>query len=79
VQELAMKLTSQPSSACACERNWSNFDFIHSKRRNKLSARQAADLVHVFSNLRVLRRSGINDAIDLPDWEVASTDGEASD
>ena len=25
----------QPSSACACERNWSTHDYIHSKKRNR--------------------------------------------
>ena len=37
---------------CNCERNWSAFDFIHSKKRNKLSPAKAEELVYVFSNLR---------------------------
>ncbi|PNW83869.1 hypothetical protein CHLRE_04g217967v5 [Chlamydomonas reinhardtii] len=52
--KLAMRILSQPSSACACERNWSTYEFIHSPRRNKLQPGRAADLVYVFSNQRIL-------------------------
>ena len=37
LQLVAVKVLSQCSSACACERNWSTYDFIHSKRRNRLT------------------------------------------
>jgi hypothetical protein len=42
-------------SSSLCERNWSAFDFVHSKRRNKLSSARANDLVNVFSNKQLLR------------------------
>jgi hypothetical protein len=48
-------LAAMPSSS-SCERNWSAFDFVHSKRRNKLSSARANDLVNVFSNEQLLRR-----------------------
>jgi hypothetical protein len=51
----AMRLTGQVASASACERSWSTFDFIQSKRRNRLTPKRASDLVYVFSNKRVLR------------------------
>lgn len=54
LQRLAMKVLAQPSAACACERNWSTFDFIHSKKRNRLNPQRARDLVYVFSNRRLL-------------------------
>jgi hypothetical protein len=56
LQKLAMTLLSQPSSACSCERNWSPYDFIHNKRRNRLTAERARDLVFVFTNGRLVRR-----------------------
>jgi hypothetical protein len=44
------------ASAGACERNWSSFEFIHSKRRNRLTPGLAEDLVFIFSNMQLLRR-----------------------
>ena len=44
------------SSAGACERNWSSYEFIHFEKRNKLSPERANDLVFVFSNLRLMSR-----------------------
>ena len=40
----------QVSSACACERNWSTYDYIHNKRRNCLSTSQCRRLVYFFTN-----------------------------
>ena len=54
LQELAIKVLAQVSSACACERNWSDYDFIHSKKRNCLGSKRAEDLVYVFTNRRLL-------------------------
>ena len=54
LQKLAMMVLAQVSSACACERNWSAYDFIHSRSRNKLKHQRADDLVYVFSNLRLV-------------------------
>jgi hypothetical protein len=54
LQFLYVKVLSQCTVASACERSWSTFDCIHSKRRNRLSAERSSDLVHVFSNLRLL-------------------------
>lgn len=44
---VAMRILAQPSSASSCERNWSTYDFIHNKRRNKLTLARADDLVYV--------------------------------
>ena len=56
LQLVAMSVLSLVCGACSCERNWSSYDFIHTKRRNRLSASKCADLVYVYSNLRLLRR-----------------------
>ena len=56
LQKLALKLLVQPSSSSCCERNWSTYSFIHSKRRNKLNPSRAEDLVYVHTNLRLLSR-----------------------
>ncbi len=44
------------SSAGACERNWSTYDFIHCKKRNRLTPQRANDLVFVFTNLRLMAK-----------------------
>ena len=65
LQAVAMDVLSLVCGACSCERNWSAFDFIHSKKRNKLSATKAADLVYVFSNLRLLRKLNAADSTEV--------------
>ncbi|GLJ20490.1 hypothetical protein SUGI_0372930 [Cryptomeria japonica] len=54
LQEFAIRILSQGASSPACERNWSCFDHIHSKKRNKLLTRKLGDLVYVRSNLKLL-------------------------
>ncbi|XP_073137192.1 uncharacterized protein [Henckelia pumila] len=56
LQSLALKLLGQPSSSCCCERNWSNYSFIHSLKRNKITPQRAEDLMYVHYNLRLLSR-----------------------
>lgn len=56
LQAVAMEILSLVSGACSCERTWSAYEFIHSKKRNKLSSSKAEELVYVFSNLRLLRK-----------------------
>ena len=56
LQKFAIKVFSRGVSACACERNWSTYDLIHSKRRNSLTPARANDPVYVFSNLRLAKR-----------------------
>eukprot|EP01018_Ginkgo_biloba_P034336 Gb_40944 [translate_table: standard] len=51
LQRFAVRVLSQGSSATASERNWSAFDFIHSKRRNNLASKKLEDIVYVHTNL----------------------------
>ena len=60
-----MDILSLVAGACSCERSWSAFDFIHSKKRNRLSAEKCEELVYVFSNLRLLRKANSADAKEL--------------
>jgi hAT family C-terminal dimerisation region len=61
---VAQRVLAQVSSACACERNWSAYDFVHSERRNRLVPERAEKLVYVFSNLRLAARAGAVDGGD---------------
>mmetsp|Transcript_17875 Transcript_17875/g.52086 ORF Transcript_17875/g.52086 Transcript_17875/m.52086 type:complete len:187 (-) Transcript_17875:102-662(-) len=56
LQWCAPRLCAQGCAACACERNWSAYEFIHSEKRNRLAPERAEKLVSVFSNLQLLRR-----------------------
>jgi hypothetical protein len=64
----------QVSSACACERSWADYDFIHSKRRNRLLADRARDLVYVFSNMRLADKQ---DKVEgYVGWDVACNESD---
>ena len=52
---MCTKVLALGSAACSCERNWSSYEFIHSKKRNRLRPDKARKLVYIFSNLRLLR------------------------
>ncbi|CAN1774427.1 hypothetical protein LINPERHAP1_LOCUS12943 [Linum perenne] len=54
LQNIAIKLLSQTaSSSSGCERNWSVFERIHTKRRNRLEHKKLSDLVFVHYNMRL--------------------------
>ncbi|GLT35356.1 hypothetical protein SLA2020_098180 [Shorea laevis] len=56
LKNLAIKLLSQTSSSSGCERNWSVFERIHTKKRNRLEHQRLNDLVYVHYNLRLKNR-----------------------
>lgn len=56
LQRLAIKILSQTSSSSGCERNWSVFERIHTKKRNRLEHQRLNDLVFVHYNLRLQKR-----------------------
>nr|KYP48872.1 hypothetical protein KK1_029433 [Cajanus cajan] len=45
LQKLVIRVLSQTCSALGCERNWSVFEHIHSKKRNRLEHQKLNDLV----------------------------------
>lgn len=73
LQALATRILSQVTVASACERNWSQFYFIHSKRRNRLTNERASDLVYVFSTLRLKKK------VFDPDYEEPFIEWKDSD
>ena len=56
LQRIAIRILSQSSSASRCERNWSLFEHIHSKKRNRSAVKKLNDLVFVHYNLRLRHR-----------------------
>ena len=53
LQQITIHILSKPSSAFGGEHNWSMFEHIHSKRRNRLSVQKMNRLVFVHYNLRI--------------------------
>jgi len=77
LQRFAIRILSQTCSASGCERNWSVFDRIHTKKRNRLDQKRLNDLVFVQYNLRLRRNQLLNkrpdsDPIVLEDIDPTS-------
>ena len=51
-----MRIMSLTCSATGCERNWSTFDQVHTKRRNRLEQQSLNALVFVKYNLQLEMR-----------------------
>jgi len=71
----------QVSSSSAAERNWSTYDFIHNKKRNRLTEAKARDLVYVIhSNLRLLKHIEAVDytetTVQWEEWAVKDSESE---
>ncbi|KAH7301454.1 hypothetical protein KP509_23G027600 [Ceratopteris richardii] len=56
LKSLAIRVLSQGSCASPCERNWSTYSLIHTKRRNRLLPSNANKLVYIHTNLRLLSK-----------------------
>ncbi|XP_028753001.1 uncharacterized protein LOC114712623 [Neltuma alba] len=61
LQKIAMRILSLTCSATGCERNWSTFDQIHTKRRNRLEQQRLNALVFVKYNLQLEMRQKIRE------------------
>eukprot|EP00253_Pinus_taeda_P027500 PITA_27500 len=77
LQRFAIRILSQTCSATGCERNWSVFERIHTKKRNRLDQKRLNDLVYVQYNLRLRRNHLLNkrpdsDPIVLEDIDPTS-------
>uniref|UniRef100_A0A0R0LB65 BED-type domain-containing protein n=1 Tax=Glycine max TaxID=3847 RepID=A0A0R0LB65_SOYBN len=54
--EFAIRVLSLTCSSYGCERNWSSFEMVHTKRRNRLHKKKMNDLVYVMYNLKLKSR-----------------------
>jgi hypothetical protein len=80
LQRVAIRILSQTASSSGCERNWSYFERIHTKKRNRLEHQRLNDLVYVTYNLRLKHRHQYKkrsydpvdyDCIDKTDFWIA--------
>jgi hypothetical protein len=78
----AMRICAQISSSCVCERTFSNYDYVHNKRRNRLGVARAQKLVKVFGCLRTEQAAKAASFADggIPwRWEMKNVDEDADD
>ncbi|CAN6678154.1 unnamed protein product [Malus baccata var. baccata] len=54
LQRMAIKILSLTTSSSGYERNWSSFEGIHTKKRNRLDTTRLNNLVYVQFNARIL-------------------------
>ncbi|XP_021305495.1 uncharacterized protein LOC8072912 [Sorghum bicolor] len=66
---LAIKILSLTCSSSACERNWSSFESVHTKKRNRLLHDRMRDLVFVKFN-SILRQKKENKGRDPLEKEI---------
>ncbi|XP_042012029.1 uncharacterized protein LOC121760424 [Salvia splendens] len=84
LQKFALKVLSLTCSASGCERNWSVFEQIHSKKRNRLEHQKMHDLVYVKYNQKLNERYDKRHTLDpisldyidhCNEWLVGELDG----
>ncbi|CAO2046328.1 unnamed protein product, partial [Urochloa humidicola] len=56
LQKMATRILSLTSSSSGCERNWSGFEGVHTKKRNKLTTTRLNKLVYIQFNLKLLSK-----------------------
>ncbi|KAL8146276.1 hypothetical protein AgCh_004137 [Apium graveolens] len=53
---IAKRIVGLCCSSSGCDRNWSTFEFIHTKRRNRLEHKRFNDLVYIQYNEKIAER-----------------------
>lgn len=53
ISKLALQLLSIPASSAQIERVFSNWSYVHSNSRNRLTFERSKKLVHVYHNLKI--------------------------
>ncbi|GBG73257.1 hypothetical protein CBR_g12975 [Chara braunii] len=77
LMKIVVKVLSMWTTASPCERNWSTFDLIHSKRRNLLSLENLKMLVFIHWNKKLLRMSKVKIGFvntEQLEWETPEDD-----
>ena len=85
LQKFAIRVLSLTCSATGCERNWSVFQHIHTKKRNRLAQDRLNDMVYVKYNPALDRRYKridtdgpilLKDIDESNEWLMGHMDGE---
>ncbi|KAL4568325.1 hypothetical protein LXL04_023934 [Taraxacum kok-saghyz] len=80
LKAFAVKVLGLTCSASACERNWSTYNQVHTKRRNRLNTQRMNDLVYIMYNKKLKqkfnKKSNLKENEDLLDVEYVMSDDE---
>ncbi|XP_068497678.1 uncharacterized protein [Phaseolus vulgaris] len=71
LKRFVVRVLSLTCSYSGCERNWSSFEMVHTKRRNRLAQKKMNGLVYVMYNSK-LRNRQIRRSIALPFEDIQS-------
>ncbi|CAM8979614.1 unnamed protein product [Rhodiola kirilowii] len=55
LKKFAIRVLSLTCSSSGCEHNWSAFEMVHTKKRNRLHQQKMNYLVYVMTNMRLTR------------------------
>ncbi|XP_058772012.1 uncharacterized protein LOC131645828 [Vicia villosa] len=58
LKRFAIHVLSLTCSSSGCERNWSSFEMVHTKRRNRLHQKKMNNFVYIMYNLKLKSRKG---------------------
>ncbi|KAJ0744735.1 putative HAT dimerization domain, ribonuclease H-like superfamily [Helianthus annuus] len=86
--KIAIRILSLTTSSSGCERNWSTFEGVHTKKRNRLETNKLNNLVFVQFNANLMQMNKkrktkgmevllANDASEAQDWIVEGDVEEA--
>ncbi|XP_042449877.1 uncharacterized protein LOC122034629 [Zingiber officinale] len=74
LQKFAIRVLSLTCSSSGCERNWSAFEMVHTKRRNRLKAKTMNDVVFVMANSKLAKKKELRKVNDYSIDDLASDD-----
>ncbi|KAK2383131.1 hypothetical protein QL285_070617 [Trifolium repens] len=79
LQRFAIRILSLTCSSSGCERNWSAFERVHTKKRNRLKQKTMNDVVFVMVNSRLNKKKQARKGNDYDIDDLASDDEWVAD
>ncbi|KAK2655644.1 hypothetical protein Ddye_008696 [Dipteronia dyeriana] len=75
---MAQRILALTTSSSGCERNWSTFEVIHTKKRNRLDVDRLNNLVYVQFNSKLIHKYTrlMNKEVNID--VLLASDGDAS-
>lgn len=74
LQRFAIRILSLTCSSSGCERNWSAFEMVHTKRRNRLKQKTMNDVVFVMANSRLSKKKKERKTHEMEFNDISSDD-----
>jgi hypothetical protein len=78
LRPIAVRSLAQCASASPCERNWSAYEFVHS-RCNRLGVRKAQQLVYVVNLRTIMKHSLLRSLMSITSGDAHKVEPDADD